>query len=240
MNAASLTGRRVVITRDADDAEPWAARLTALGAEPVVLPCIDIEEFETDDVRGALVAALDGASWLLFLSQHAARAAHRLLGGAIALPSIAAVGDATAELARELFGSVHLVAGEQTAQGVATALAAAGRAAPGIVVIAAALDGRRDADEYLTAHGFIVRRVAIYRTIAAAPGGAQSRLDDADFVLLASPSAARGFVNRVTQPVSARVISIGPTTTQAAQSAGLVVFAEARRPSLDGLLEAMC
>ena len=60
-----------------------------------------------------------------------------------------------------------------------------------------------------------------------------------DAVFLASPSAVTGFVNRVWLDTTAEVFTIGPSTTEAAQAAGLEVTGEAARPGLQGLLEAM-
>jgi uroporphyrinogen-III synthase len=58
-------------------------------------------------------------------------------------------------------------------------------------------------------------------------------------VVLASPSAASGFVHQVELDAPVEIYTIGPSTTAAAQALGLAVTAEAREPSLDGILEAM-
>ena len=60
-----------------------------------------------------------------------------------------------------------------------------------------------------------------------------------DNVVLASPSAVTGFVQQVDVDVPVSVYTIGPSTTAAARKAGLDVTAEAREPSLEGILEAM-
>ncbi|HVP71675.1 MAG TPA: uroporphyrinogen-III synthase [Gemmatimonadaceae bacterium] len=60
-----------------------------------------------------------------------------------------------------------------------------------------------------------------------------------DAVLLASPTAAEGLVNRAIVGPDVDVITIGPTTSAAAAAVGLTVRAEARRPDLAGMLEAM-
>ena len=61
----------------------------------------------------------------------------------------------------------------------------------------------------------------------------------ADCVFLASPSAVTGFVHRVRLDTAPEVFTIGPSTTEAARAAGLEVAAEAPRPGLQGVLEAM-
>jgi uroporphyrinogen-III synthase len=61
----------------------------------------------------------------------------------------------------------------------------------------------------------------------------------ANLVVLASPSAANGFVNQVDLDSPVEIYTIGPSTTDAARALGLRVTAEAREPSLEGILEAM-
>ena len=57
--------------------------------------------------------------------------------------------------------------------------------------------------------------------------------------MLASPSAASGFVHQVELDAPVAIYTIGPSTTAAARALGLTVTAEAREPSLEGILEAM-
>jgi uroporphyrinogen-III synthase len=81
----------------------------------------------------------------------------------------------------------------------------------------------------------------VYRTVPAAPASARMPLASlgVDTVFLASPSAVTGFVNLVDVDASARLVTIGPSTSEAARALELTVAAEAREPSLEGLLEAM-
>ena len=57
--------------------------------------------------------------------------------------------------------------------------------------------------------------------------------------VLASPSAVTGFVNQVDIDIPVNIFTIGPSTSAAARAQGLAVTAEAREPSLAGILEAM-
>jgi uroporphyrinogen-III synthase len=89
--------------------------------------------------------------------------------------------------------------------------------------------------------GAPVTRVDIYRTIPAPAASARRDLarETIHDILLASPSAVAGLLNIARVPEGARVITIGPTTSTAARQRGLTVSAEARRPTFEGLLEAM-
>lgn len=84
-------------------------------------------------------------------------------------------------------------------------------------------------------------RINVYRTVPAEPQAQKQTLSglSADKILLASPTAVTGLVNRVEFDTAAEILTIGPTTSRAARAAGLTVTAEAPQPSLEGLLEAM-
>jgi uroporphyrinogen-III synthase len=93
----------------------------------------------------------------------------------------------------------------------------------------------------LTAAGAHCTRFDVYRTVPSPAAAAKRALSSlgADNVLLASPSAVTGFVQQVVIDVPVRIYTIGPSTTAAARAHGLTVTAEAREPSLEGILEAM-
>lgn len=239
-------GRRILVTRAAEDAAEWANRLVRLGAHPVVFPCLLCAPLADSGTTAHLRTALAEADWLLVTSRRGVQSVADLLGKA--LPTrirVAAVGPATARAAADRWGCVDLVATTPTSEGLATdlaALVATPRSAPpSHAVIAGALDGRRDAEMVLASRGWRVTYVPVYETLAAPVS--DDRLDlregAVDDILLASPSAVRGLLNRAVLPCTARIITIGPTTTAAARAAGLVVAAEARRPGLEGMLEVM-
>lgn len=243
---APLAGRRVLVTRAQDDAERWASRLASLGAVPVVLPCLVSEPLDAAPAQRALREALHDAAWLVLSSPRGAVIAAALLSGALpAATRVAVVGDTTAAAARTALGRVDLVATVQTSAGLGDALARRltqdGEPQRQPVVLAGALSGRDEAELMLRRVGAPVSRVDIYRTVPA-PAATVKRdlaLDALHEILLASPSAVAGLLNLARVPEGARVITIGPTTSAAARDHGLTVSAEARRPTFEGLLEAM-
>ncbi len=108
-------------------------------------------------------------------------------------------------------------------------------------LIAVAENAGNIVEETLEQAGGGCLRLNVYRTTPAAPGAAKQALSElgADKILLASPSAVTGLVNRLELDAAVEILSIGPSTTRAARAAGLTVTAEAARPSLEGLMEAM-
>ncbi|MHB1311252.1 MAG: uroporphyrinogen-III synthase [Gemmatimonadaceae bacterium] len=241
-----LMGRRVLVTRAVEDSAEWANRLLRHGAHPVVFPCLVSAPLADAGTKVRLLTALSTAEWLLVTSRRGVQSVADLMGKSFpAGIRIAAVGPATAHAAANHWGRVDLVATTPTSEGLATDLAALVAAPvtapPPHAVIAGAVDGRRDAEVILVSRGWRVTFAPVYETLAAP--ASDDRLDlregTIDDILLASPSAVTGLLNRAVFPCTARIITIGPTTTAAARAAGLVVAAEARRPGLEGMLEVM-
>ena len=91
--------------------------------------------------------------------------------------------------------------------------------------------------------GAAVDVVTLYETVAEEPDPeALERARDADFITFTSSSTVRNFVEATGKngiPKDARVVSIGPVTSEAAREAGLKVDVEAERHDIDGLVEAL-
>lgn len=262
-----LAGRRILLTRDEEDCAAWAAEIEGFGAVPLVFPCIVCRDIDTPELRTRLAAELPRAQWLAFTSRRGAASFARLrgerarggapggvLGGAPSaaadaappdvLPDgvrVAAVGPATARAAAAAFGRTDLAGGPSgTARSLAEALVPRLRIGDRVLLAVAGNAGPAF-EETIRAAGHVCHRFDVYRTLPVperAPRRAASTLR-ADDVLLASPSAVTGFVNQVRLDRAPGIFTIGPSTTEAARAAGLEVTAEALRPDLRGLLEAM-
>jgi uroporphyrinogen-III synthase len=238
----ALAGRRILLTRAAEDCAAWAEELAALGAEPVVFPCIECRTIDTAEAREAVADALPASDWLVFTSRRGVAALRALSAEPLAATlKIAAVGAATARYVREALGrDVDLVSEEGTAASLAAALKTRASAATRLLVVVAENAGDT-IESTLAPTGATCLRVDAYRTLPAVRTGAPRALSTlgVDNVVLASPSAVAGFVQRVDIDVAARVISIGPATSAAARRHGLEITGEARRPTLEGLVEAL-
>lgn len=262
-----LAGRRILLTRDEEDCAAWAAEIEDLGAVPLVFPCIVCRDIDTPELRTRLAAELPRTRWLAFTSRRGVASFARLRGGQVrvatvggewgsvpgaapgvappdALPDgvrVAAVGPATARAASFALGRVDLAGGPSgTARSLAEALVPR-LGACDRVLLAVAENAGPAFEETVRAAGRACTRLDVYRTLPVperTPRRAVSALG-ADDVLLASPSAVAGFVNQVRLDHAPGIFTIGPSTTEAARAAGLDVTAEAPRPGLRGLLEAM-
>lgn len=236
MTRRVLAGRRVVVTRAAEQADALAELLHERGAVPVVVPLVRIEPIEAGMAELAAVVPSDH-DWLVVTSPNGARAwasVHRT-----SPRRAAAVGTATAEVLRELGVPVHLVPEVQRAEGLVAAFEPA-PASGGSVLLVQALDAEPAAADGLRALGWVVTTIAPYRTVPALPGAAlQLSALSADAVLFASGSAARAWVEVFGTSGPPIVVAMGPRTAAAAEATGLKVSLVAADHSLVGMVDAL-
>jgi len=107
------------------------------------------------------------------------------------------------------------------------------------VLVARAAEARDVLPDALRERGAEVDIVALYETVREEPTeDAVEAAQSADYVTFTSSSTVRNLTDALGDrfPTNARVISIGPVTTEAARDAGLEVHAEAERHDIPGLL----
>lgn len=94
-----LTGRRILVTRPAHQADPLCRLIEDHGGQTVRLPTIEIAACEGLPEAGALLERLEQFQWLVFISANAVNFALRAINGKIDqlhAVKIAAIGRATA------------------------------------------------------------------------------------------------------------------------------------------------
>ena len=264
-----LHGRKVVVTRARAQASGLAATLRALGAEVVELPAIRIEpRIESEEVRRAVehideyalicVTSPNGAH-LLFEALSAAGLDARALGegsknkqveegGAGAAGGrarsgavIAAIGTSTARALSDHGIVADVVPQRFVAEALVESLADVDVEAKRVLVARAA-ESRDVLPEALRERGAEVDIVALYETVREAPDPrAVEVAQSADYVTFTSSSTVHNLTEALGDrfPATARVVSIGPITSEAARDAGLEVAVEAERHDIDGLVEAL-
>jgi len=242
-----LHGKKVVVTRARAQASELARQLDALGAEPVELPAIRIEpRLDSKEVREA-IESLHTYALVCITSPNGARLLFEAMAAqgrdsrALANASVAAIGAGTetalaaggilADIVPERFVAEELV--EELNK-----LELDGKP----VLIARAAEARELLPDALRKRGAQVDEVALYDTVAETPDPEElERARDADFVTFTSSSTVRNFMAASSNgvPEGAKVVSIGPITSEAAREAGLTVDIEAERHDIDGLVEAL-
>jgi uroporphyrinogen-III synthase len=261
-----LAGKRIVVTRAANQADELDDLLRQRGAEPLSYPCIAIAPPANTALLDAALRSLAAGefAWLVLTSRNTvAVLAERLkaLGLGLGEPGrvrVATVGAATAQAAEvELGLCSDLVPDEFVAEALAAALTE--RLKPGErVLLPQAEIARPVLADALQAAGANVTPVVAYRTVTGsggvdlpallvasqAPGSSRS----VDAITFTSGSTARNFTERLSaeggRPADLAGVCIaclGPVTAEAARKLGLpvhVVSSESTIPALVKALEA--
>lgn len=229
-----LAGRKVVITRAAEQADDLAALVAATGATPVVVPLVAIESVPSEVDRLGRTDTSE-FEWLVVTSPNGARSFGD--SGCAAPSNVAAVGTATAAALADFGIAATFVPSRQNAEGMLAELPAhmAGR-----VLLVQAEAAEPTLADGLRARGCAVTVVTPYRTVAVRPSAAdQLAALSADAVLFASGSAARAWHAVFGTTTPALVVSIGPRTSAAISALGLKVNLEATDYSLSGLVDVL-
>lgn len=251
-----LQGKRVVITRAAEQAGEFSQRLRSLGGVPVEIPTIQI--VAVDDLapfREAL-ERLAHYDWILFTSANGVQVfweqatvlgREALLRPEGARVRVAAVGPATAQALVERGIPVDFVPARHTGEALAATLEPVqGRR----ILLPRAAQGRPEVAEILRARGARVDDLPIYQTVPAPidEAGIQALAQGVDVITFTSGSTARHFVAALRQESGldlaalcrqAVIACIGPVTAQVVGELGLPVHVVAEEHSVDGLIQAL-
>lgn len=253
---SSLAGRRVLVTRAAEQADSLRELLEARGAVPVMCPTIEVVPPEDPTTLDRALEKLGTYDWVIFTSANGVRfvvdrlaAAGHDVGALFAGTKVAAIGPATAEAARDRGLSVDLVPKEYVAESVFDAIGPSGvkgrrfllpRAAEARDVLPRAI---RDAGGHIDVVTAYVTRVpeGARETLAAALG--TGALDAA---LFTSSSTVHHFAQLTGGEEEARralsgtvVACIGPVAAATARRLGLSVAVVADPYTVPALVDAL-
>jgi uroporphyrinogen III methyltransferase/synthase len=242
-----LHGRTVVVTRARAQASGLAKTLRGHGAEVVELPAIRIEALiGADEARAAAKAIGDydlicltspNGVKLLFEAISDAGLDARALAGA----TVAAIGPGTARALAAHGIAADVVPERFVAEALVEVLEdveVEGKR----VLVARAAEARDVLPDALRERGANVDVVALYETVREAPDEkAIAAAQGADYITFTSSSTVKNLTEALGDrfPAAARIVSIGPVTSETVRKAGLEVAVEADRHDVDGLLSAL-
>jgi uroporphyrinogen III methyltransferase/synthase len=155
--------------------------------------------------------------------------------------TVAAIGPGTARALAERGIAADVVPQRFVAEALVEALAPV-EVEGHKVLLARAAEARDVLPDALRARGAEVDVVALYETVREQPEPAAiEAAQDADYVTFTSSSTVRNLTEALGDrfPTSARIVSIGPITSESARAAGLDVAVEAERHDVDGLVQAL-
>ena len=229
-----LAGRTILVPERSPAGT--AEALAAAGAGVVVSSFTASRPLPTAELEAALAESWDwvvvsSAATLTTLAGVGFDLVARLPDGV----RVAAVGPATASALRGLGVTVDLVADP----GGGVALVAAFPAGPGRVLAPGAEQPSAEPAAGLTAKGWRVRSVPVYRTVTCPqPPEVVAQWPAFDAFVVTAGSVARAAVETAGLP-GPKVVAIGEAAAAAARAAGLDVVAVADRPDAGGLAGAV-
>ncbi len=234
--AGPLSGRRILITRSAEQAGEFTELLRRQGAEVLVVPLIRFDPPDSWEAADRAIRRLRDFSLILFTSSNAvgffldrmevAGASREVLQPA----RVAAVGPGTAEALRRRGLKADLLPERFVAEGLLAALEGtdlAGRE----VLIPRAQEAREVLVAELEKRGARVTVAPVYRTVPAAENRealVSALRGGVDLVAFTASSAVRHFLDLLGPEARAltrgvRIGCIGPVTARTAEDHGLEV-----------------
>jgi uroporphyrinogen-III synthase len=252
VTAGPLAGRRIVVTRAAQQSGGLRERLEQQGAEVLLLPTIEIVPPESYTPLDDALRQAGDFDWLVVTSANAVRVMdERLTALGLGVQSLAhlrcaAVGPSTADAMRSMGLVVDVVPERYVGEALADALA--DHVGGQRVLLVRAAVARDVVPEALRAAGAEVAIVDAYCTVVPAGAAGRARaifgaesLPDA--VVFTSGSTVTHLLDVLREaglafPREVACVSIGPVTSAALREAGLPVASEAETASLDGLVDA--
>ena len=248
-----LFGQVIGIARPEEQADDTALRAVELGAQPLVLPTIEIAPPDNWEEVDAILSRLNEYDWIVFTSVNGVNGLlGRLLESgrdmrAIAKSRLAAIGPSTAAALRKYSLRADLVPTEFRAEALARELGP--HVAGKNVLWARASRGRDVLPVELAAAGATLKQLVVYqnRDVDRLPASSLLPFErgEVNWIGLSSPSIARSLARLLTDDAKSwlgnktKLASISPVTTAAAREAGLPIAAEAVEFTWEGLFQAM-
>ncbi len=250
-----LFGKRVVVTRTRTQASKLSSKLVDLGASVYEIPTIRIAEPSDYRPMMDVILGLNSYNWIVFTSPNGVTQFFhyffrtfddiRDFGGA----RIAAVGPATVAKLKELHLKVDVVPEKFVGAALPDAMNHFESMENLTVAIMRAEKANEELPKQLEELGAIVDDIACYRTVPEvedADGLLEAvEMEGADWITFTSSSTVENFHERSSIPdlleehPAMRIASIGPETSKALQKLGLEPHVEAKKSTIDGLIDAI-
>ncbi len=248
-------GRQVLVTRAAESAPSLGQKLTDLGAEPIYLPCLDVEPLSSPEELTEVFAQREQIDLVLLGSPTAAERLLALDPQPDSLWKVACVGKKTAaalqrdsQLARRF--EVVITAQEHRSEGLIKALDEhfyPQSLADKCFFFPRALEGRTHLIEVLEEAGAKVLNYPVYR-LAPGPTISEQQKDSLQTVQIVTFMSGQTLVNflRMWGPEAGRnylkerlVAVVGPVAAEKARGLGVFVDVVPENASTEAMLQAI-
>lgn len=248
--ADALRGKRVLVTRAADQAGTLTDMLARHGATAIELPVIAIVATKDHANLDAAIAHLSDYHWIIFTSVNGVKYFFERLDEFPAHPPISArlcaIGPATSKAMAVHGMKIDFQPDKHVAEGVVAGLKRLGVSGAKIL-LPRALEAREIIVEELTAAGAVVDEIPVYETVQPAESAERAREllqgGSIDIVTFTSSSTVRNLIGLLGGDVAAlantTIACIGPITSRTALEHGLRVDVESAEHTIPGLVRAI-
>ncbi len=248
-----LFGLRIGITRPMEQAEPQIQRAIQLGADPALMPLLEIREPEETTQLDAVVNEISSYEWILFTSANAVHGLFRhlfkcgkdlrVLGNC----QLACIGSATSIALEQYHLKPDLVPSTYRSEDLARELIKLQPTGP--LLWPCANRGRDVLEKEFHAANIELHQVVVYEHHDVQELSSQNlhwlKNAEVDWVGLSSSAIARAFARLL--PAEShdhlgkklKLAAISPLTAQAAQEAGLPVQVVAEETTWEGIFQAI-
>lgn len=250
-----LFGKRVVVTRTRRQASKLVRKLTGLGADVMELPMIRVRPAVDEEVKREVFSGLGSYDWIVFTSRNGVRyffdlllEEHRDLRS-LGFARIAAVGPSTAREVEKCHLAVDLVPEKHTGSDLAEALIETGSMENAKILMVKGNLGGADLIKRLEEVWAMVDRFEVYKTeptdLSLHPVAKRFREMGAHAITFTSSSTVKSFVRQARSlqmkpgAVTPKSFSIGPVTSRTMADLRIPLTREARKSTLDSLIEAL-
>ena len=240
-----LRGKRIVVTRAAEQAAPFAEALRNLGAEPLLMPAIKIAAPIDQGPFDEALRALEGFDWVVLTSVNAVSAVmarlHSLNLGTDGLSQrrLAVVGPATSEALAEGVRPPDLVPEEYVAEAVANAFPEV----EGLRFLVPCADtARPELTDILRRRGAEVTDVVAYRTVPSKLS-IDPETPCPDYITFTSGTTVQFTKDNLDNAglgewlETAKLVCIGPVTARALRDMGYQPAAVADEYTVAGMIQ---
>ncbi|MBT4139848.1 MAG: uroporphyrinogen-III C-methyltransferase [Candidatus Latescibacteria bacterium] len=234
-----LLGRRIAVTRARTQASDLVTQLSALGADVLEVPTIEIHPPDSWADADQAILELDQTDWLVFTSTNGVDCFFDRVFGlgkdirAFAQIKIAAIGAATKEKVRSYHLNVDLEPKKNVSEGLLAEFAALGNLTGSRILIAGPETKRPVLSDGLREVGANVREAVVYKTVQpkVLPKRFKEAIDnnDTDLITFTSSSTVTNLVAMLGDTTGLRALNaacIGPVTAKTAETYGLNVVVQ--------------
>lgn len=247
-----LFGKKIVITRSAQQAKETIAQFAAQGAEVIAFPTIEIQALEDLQALDRCLDSLSRYKWLIFTSTNTVDCVFARLHArgrdsrALGTLKVAAIGKKTAARLREFGITADCTPTDSHSEGLLAALHAVG-IDQSTVLLPSAETSRPELLQGLHSLACTVDRIPVYRTVRATPPGIDLPALAPDWIIFTSGSTVDHAVALIGQTAMNTMIAtgtklacLGPITQSALIAHGLPCHVVAPEASTESLIRALC